>query len=262
MSSDPTDIGIPWIDPHHTCANSIVTQVKELFANMPDHHGVPHLRRIVAHVKAASAHLNAEQKFILRSAAWLHEVDDEKLQRWIGGLPPPTTPRYGALPQTPMSRTEQILYNAKVGEIYDGQVFDSIWCATRLVTTSKQAQVEAEVGPVYPWMLIVRDADRLDALDVQRCVDYGRDVGTPLFVETTPRPSTVAEMLSFATPERFAAYKAGAKSASTIDHFYDKLLHINCDDSGAEYFVQKSAEARKQMIEDLFALICEKMPPP
>ena len=52
-------------------------------------------------------------------------------------------------------------------------------------------------------------------------------------MRTTPRAKTEEELWAIATPERFAAY-VGA-SDSMVDHFYDKLLHLNqCGSTGGD----------------------------
>ena len=45
--------------------------------------------------------------------------------------------------------------------------------------------------------------------------------------EDTPRPQSEEELWKEVSPERFQAYQSsGGKSASMIDHYYDKLLQI------------------------------------
>lgn len=70
-------------------------------------------------------------------------------------------------------------------------------------------------GWLSPECAIVRDADRLDALGaigIARAFSYGGYAGKPLYDPDTPR----------AAPTTKDAYVRG--NASTVDHFYDKLL--------------------------------------
>jgi hypothetical protein len=78
-----------------------------------------------------------------------------------------------------------------------------------------------------PWLLYPRHADRLTAIGwtgVYRCWKYNRTIKSPPFVDSTARCATEEEVWKVATPARYALYKGD--SASMVDHFYDKLLHV------------------------------------
>ena len=59
-----------------------------------------------------------------------------------------------------------------------------------------------------------------------RCYQYNEEKGGKLCTETTPRPKTVEEVWSLVTPNRFDDYMKNKTSASMMDHYFDKLLHI------------------------------------
>jgi uncharacterized protein len=141
-------------------------------------------------------------------------------------------------------------------------LFEQVLLAIRLVSTSSQTSVEqaAEgVPPTPSFLLIPRDADRLDAIGrvgLERCLAFGIERGRPLMVPETPRPQTREELLAFATPQRFEDYKAGrSANLSTVDHFFDKLLHLTCNDSGNPYLAAQAAEAREEMITAMLEIL-------
>lgn len=91
------------------------------------------------------------------------------------------------------------------------------------------------------WMLpelqIVRDADRLDALGaigIARAFSYGGHAGNPLYDPDTPH----------VVPTTKDAYVRG--SASTLDHFYDKLLLLK---------ERMHTRAGKRMVEERHAFM-------
>jgi len=81
----------------------------------------------------------------------------------------------------------------------------------------------------HDYMAIPRDCDRLEAIGhigIIRCREYAEYIGNPRHLPSTPQARTIDEVEALASPQRFEAYAAGAKSLSEIDHYYDKLLHI------------------------------------
>jgi len=95
------------------------------------------------------------------------------------------------------------------------------------------------------WMLIVRDADRIEALGlvgIQRTIDYAESIGNPMFLPDTMRCKNQEEIKQVATSERFKLYASGGKSRSCIDHFYDKLLHLDELHSNNAYLCKLASE--------------------
>ncbi len=77
------------------------------------------------------------------------------------------------------------------------------------------------------WKLIPRYSDRLEAIGaigIQRCYEYTKTIGNPLCAKNTPLPQSYQDLYKIATKERYLSYSG--KSASMIDHYYDKLLNL------------------------------------
>ena len=87
-----------------------------------------------------------------------------------------------------------------------------------------------------------------------RCWQYNREANAPLSCPTTPRPQTEAEVWSHVKPELFLQYQAsGGGSASMMDHYYDKLLHIGKFEPTVvrSEYLQAEAKTRVQPLVDL-----------
>merc|ERR1711957_975185 len=76
---------------------------------------------------------------------------------------------------------------------------------------------------------------------------YNRKIGAPSFTDATPRCRTVAEVWAVATPQRFQSYDGD--SNSMVDHYYDKLLHLDRCASGNCY-VEEKLKAQLQVMVD------------
>ena len=99
-------------------------------------------------------------------------------------------------------------------------------------------------------LLIPRYADRLEALGligVDRCYTYNKTISKPLYIESTPKPTTEEDIWKYATIERYKAYRG--YSASMIDHYYDKLLHLNNFPITNSYFTEQCLIRQKPLIE-------------
>ena len=195
-------------------------------------HGWKHCLAVFEHVVRALDNiailLTDYQKLVLMIAALLHDADDKKLFK--------TTDYSNA--RACMQTSPRPDLEALVIEIIS------------LVSCSENGN--SEVPAEDRWKLFVRFADRLEAIGkigILRTHEYSTAVGMPLFTETTPRPTTSAELWACATPERFALYTSGRKSASMMDHFFDKLLHI-CDMQSGSTYLDATAQARKQEMVD------------
>jgi len=120
-----------------------------------------------------------------------------------------------------------------------------------LVSCSKNGDSE----PPQRWMAIPRDCDRLEAIGIigiERCNEYSKMINLPYHLADTPVVRTEAELWKIATPERFAKYKEIKMSVSTIDHYYDKLLHIGkpeCLRSQNKYILEEAARRNNVMVE-------------
>lgn len=194
-------------------------------------HNMEHVRAVTEHVKSAAKgeKFNEVREATLVLAALLHEVDDDKL-----------------LPTENYANARAILT-----AVLPGSWRATAACAEQVVEiidlVSAKRNKHRGVSVGSEWKLIVRDADRIEAIGevgIARCFAYNRKVGTPLFLDTTPRATTEEELWRIATPERFAAYHT---SVSMIDHYYDKLLHLEHCASGCAY-LQEQMRARLQIL--------------
>merc|ERR1712187_754712 len=113
-------------------------------------------------------------------SAILHEVDDTKLFKTDGS----TNVRRILNQVLPCCSAKSDFIEEVVGII-------------DLVSARKNKDSGVPEG--HEWKLIVRDADRIEAvgeIGIARCYAYNRKVGTPLFLDSTPRATDVKELWS------------------------------------------------------------------
>jgi len=172
--------------------------------------------------------LSGDQRLAVELGALLHEVDDHKLFSDGGCLDEILTQ------SLPSSHHHIIPWVKRMVE---------------LVPCSSNGN---HVGDEPHWYYIPRDADRIEAngaIGILRWYKHNQTTKQPLYLPTTPRATTVEELYAIATPERFARYSQGGQSESGMDHFYDKLLHLNHIASGNSYLKEAMA-GRHKVVED------------
>ena len=219
--------------------NSIFSRLEQLHKNADIAHNFKHITIVASEVEKALRSkrydfLAAWQKNALIAGALLHEVDDEKLKITL-----PNVPKEEKLPNAfalleEYSRTEQ--FRSLALEVIS------------LVSTRKNHNTK--VPSNEKWKLLVRGADRGQALGkvgIARCYAYTVADKQPFYTSATPRCQTREELWKVATPERFASYHG--ISASMIEHYIDKLLHINVVSSDDDYFKEKAQEGHEIMVE-------------
>lgn len=230
-----------------TCIKLVEEKIKQFDAG--DDHGMNHIKRVAENTGLGlcqsewSNKLSESDANSMILAAYLHEVDDRKLTK---------TSDYEN------AREILSILNEKYPDKFDPALVIKI---IDLVSCSKNGNNVPEGTPV--WMLFVRAADRMEAIGkigAKRCVEYSKRVGDPLYTPETPLSLDHEEILSFATPERFNRYVyEGGKSVSIIDHFYDKLLHLNRvnlpEIQASEYFLEHAKNAQKETLDELVKLI-------
>jgi HD superfamily phosphodiesterase len=199
-------------------------------------HNMRHIEAVTEHVSNALTvtDLDAEQSMVCLLAAVLHEADDDKLFKTEDYANARRIVKDILAENWPKERIQVLADN--VVEIID------------LVSARKNKHREAPTGE--EWKLIVRDADRIEAMGevgIARCYAYNKKVGRPLFLGSTERATTEEELQKIATPERFAAYQ---DSMSMMDHYYDKLLHLAVCGSGNSA-LEAQMQPRKQVMIDL-----------
>lgn len=118
----------------------------------------------------------------------------------------------------------------------------------KLVSCSKNGDVLDNSNPT--WMYIPRYCDRLEAIGdvgVERCLSFSKDRNRPLYNENTKIPKTLEELDNIATKNRYTEYCTGKrKSETTLDHFYDKILHVGVPNWMCNTYLEN--EARKRQI--------------
>lgn len=174
-------------------------------------HGLDHALRVTLHaIRALQACDNvktAEHELAVVLAALLHDVDDRKFF--------PTSVDY--------ENARRILRAVGIGPTTETMIIQMV----DAVSASHNGDRVPPEAVLAPWLLYPRHADRLEAcgwVSVVRCWDYTVTKGIPLFTADTPRCQSAEDVLKVATPQRYAAYRGD--SASMIDHYYDKLLHL------------------------------------
>jgi uncharacterized protein len=219
-------------------------------------HGVDHMIAVADHAVKALEHedLPTYSKVRVELAALYHDIDDRKIfkdsknyenaRRLLGEIITPDV-----IDEFYKEECNSIR-NHMVSKIrYCSYFIDMIIDMIDLVSCSKNGDKE----PPLPHMAIPRDCDRLEAIGqigIDRCFDFTKSKGAPFHTDSTPRAFTDEEVKRAATRERFTAYMSGSQSASMIDHYYDKLLHIGapeCLRSKNPYILKEAAERNQIM---------------
>jgi uncharacterized protein len=203
-------------------------------------HGVDHARAVLQHTKRAleehPVRLGDEKLALIQLAALLHDADDHKF--------------FPAPPIGQPSNASTILQKCSGGQITPEQE-TAITEMIDWVSCSKHHNDIPQKAIQSPELLFPRWSDRLEALGeigAIRCLQFAASSGNLLFVPTTPRPRTEEELETLIDPERFRAYQGG--SASMMDHYYDKLLHLGHFQSGNSY-LDAQARSRGQILRDI-----------
>lgn len=197
--------------------------LKDIFSKThpDDGHGLEHALTVMKHGKKAlkcwETRLSYDMITDVLIACLIHDVGDSKFSK----EPPGTWECYFLM--NLWKKTEFL-------GVYEEYVKhrDNILLMVDLVSCSKWGDRQKEgLSPEY---YIPRYADRLEAtgpIGVQRATIYAKSLGRSLYDAKTPRVYSIEEIDRVATPERYQKYCNGElKSATTIDHFYDKCLHI------------------------------------
>lgn len=114
------------------------------------------------------------------------------------------------------------------------------------------SKVGIEVDPdVRSWEYIPGDIDYLEAYGVMgivRCLQTSQHLPNyPFLKDDTPLVKSPQELKSVLKQRPLSKYvEKKGKSVSTIDHFYDKILHLKCR-SGTQVLVEAFQEQRKMI---------------
>jgi hypothetical protein len=219
--------------------NALIKFLNAMPTQMDDSHNMVHINKVMNHtIRAIQADetITAKQELALIIGALLHEIDDHKYFKPSG--------RDGLIGKY----WNAYILMRELG--LNDELISDVLNIIRLVGCSENKNRKYEGIP--DWMYIVRDADRLEGVEMERCITYSREIGQPAFIDTTIRATgeTDAEMLrdlraNIATPARFEAY--GGKSVSVIDHIADKLLHILAFSSNNAYLNDAKRGQQEQL---------------
>ncbi len=243
---------------HQVAANSLLDCLSEKLQKwvseqgIPEDHGFEHYKRVYEHALRAIAvdfpHLSAEHSLAVLVAALLHDVNDRKLEKWLrpflwslvqaeqkehGADDADATTFFVDWKTLPIARW--FLKEVKVAGVYGEQVVETICRIISLVSTSTNGDQKV----AEPWMAIVRDADRVEAsglTGIRRCYQYTVHAQRPIANGQTPLPCTehtLEDVMRGRTLNDFV--RKGGHSSTMVDHFYEKLLHLNRAASGSSY---------------------------
>lgn len=214
----------------------------------PESHGWKHIVAVVRHVVDALAVMDNETRDIsflaVVMAAILHEVDDRKYAKSVD-----------LAEQTELPNTRNLLLEIRDHLRAIPDHIDTIasndenWESLTTLTLQSISWVsahangndipeEVQKSPRLALLLLVRYADRLEAsgwIGVFRCFAYSAERGRVAYGPETPHPQTEEE-LKVAMEGGFERYRATkGESASMIDHYFDKLLHLCMPGIDAKY---------------------------
>jgi len=216
--------------------------------NMPESHGLSHCLTVLAHMEktiasASAEHsslLTTERQLTLRLAALLHEADDHKYFK--------TSINF--------DNAQQICEDVLPSSLETKQkIISEVVQMISFVSASANGNSVPEVARSDPTFLWARYCDRLESIGVVgavRCYLYTLESGEPLMLPSTPRPSTEQELWAEVKEERWRGYQSGGASASMMDHYYDKLLHIGKFDSAvvrSEYLEREAGERVQPLVD-------------
>ena len=194
--------------------NAIKTQYHNLclMHQVDVSHGLQHACAVLEHVQNAMEHsaapLTLARQRSIELAALLHDADDRKYFQTQDN-----------------ANAKSILRSCDVPPDIAEETLRMI----DLVSGSKNGNEVPPECAESPELLWPRWADRIEAIGtngVVRCWQYNVEKERLISSDATPQPKTREEALALVTSERFDRYQQTGESASMIDHYYDKLLHV------------------------------------
>lgn len=213
--------------------NNVVALATEMLGNILSKseidkgHGIDHAKKVLTHAYyVMKDDKNFKDRDSILLASLLHDVDDRKF-----------------FPNNNDYDNARLILK-EVAPEDENIVIDMI----KLVSCSKNRDNVPEGTPSH--YLIPRYCDRLEAIGnigIERCLVYSKYTGFPLFTQETPLALNEKELREIATNERYSNYRG--VSLSSLDHFYDKVLHILKNPTGYEYIDKLAAKRREEVIQ-------------
>uniref|UniRef100_A0A6C0C822 Nucleoside phosphorylase domain-containing protein n=1 Tax=viral metagenome TaxID=1070528 RepID=A0A6C0C822_9ZZZZ len=220
----------------------VLALVEKLFVqlNICKSHSIDHIKRVLDHTINALVHeqLSLKTKFLIRLASILHDVDDLKFVDTVS-----------------YANAKQILTGHVCNEDMD-LVIEMI----SYVSASVNGNTIPNRAKLFPWLLIPRYADRLEAvgiIGVIRCYQYTKTKSSPLFTDKTLKPKVIDDVWNIATEERYAKYNG--QSSSMIDHYYDKLLRLGNFETDNPYIKKIQISSLDPLLKVIDLFIADKL---
>lgn len=208
----------------------IVSEVEKIVGQNAGH-GMDHIFAVLGNCKKmiqSDSSLSNDQIIIIQLAALLHDVDDHKFF-------------------TDTSHAQMILEKSQFAHFQTEVLF----CISLVGYSSNQNQFPSSVPLEFNkygfnriyfeengkfadsdlWILYPRWADRLEAIDLGRALEFGRSRGRPDFDENTPPVRSLDDfrLIDFNSLER-DYIKRGCKSHpdhnTSMDHVYEKCMNL------------------------------------
>jgi len=202
-------------------------RLSDFFSEHPEYkisaHGMDHSIKVADHVKnilkekgllPETEFDETKQEWICVTAAYLHDINDHKL------LPEGEDYLAIFLSDNP--------FEAEIRKIIDQVSYSS----NRNNVCSDEA-------------LYVRLADRIESIDFDRCMEYTRYVGRPVFIPGSPVYATAEEV-----NQHLGGYTG--KSRSAIDHILEKILVIKYE-TGIAYVDEEMGRRHDEVMSKLLS---------
>ena len=226
-----------WIE----CEKEVLARAEKRLGEILDpvcsSHGLLHAKCVADHTQAAisasAVPIPERTAFLLTLASLLHDADDHKF--------------FGENSQNAVD----IMEYCSDGKMSKEDV-SFVLMLIDFVSCSKNGDSVPDIAQDHPEYLFPRHSDRLEALGeigVRRCYQYNVGKGAPFFCETTPRPTSAAQVWEYASKERYAKYSGG--SDSMLDHYYDKLLHLSKGIPENNSYYKSVKDQRDQILVDI-----------
>jgi uncharacterized protein len=205
--------------------------------HVPNSHGLEHARKVMQHARNAiiddfsrGRTKSDDEELAIEMAALLHDADDRKY-----------------FPKNKNYENARAILRELCPDI-ENLVVTMI----SYVSASSNGDAIPDETRDRPWLLYPRWADRLEAIGyigIVRAWEYSEEKNRPLFLPDTPKARSEDELWGIATVDRYVNYQlSGGKSASMIDHYYDKLLHIAKFQTSNVYLASKAAQRLEPLI--------------
>lgn len=231
---------------HTDILNKARFSLNAIFTHLgvPESHGIRHADRVMRHASRAcradsvdGITMSDDEVLAIKLAALLHDADDRKY-----------------FSHNNFENARAIMH--VVCPDLEPLVIQMIG----YVSSSKNGDDIPKECRGREWMLYPRWSDRLEAIGwigVVRAWEYSLEMKRPLFTNKTPKAKNVIGLKEIASEKRYLAYNG--RSASMIDHYYDKLLRLNNFETKNLYLRQRSRDLLKPLISVCLAFGNDKL---